>query len=106
LDVFKEAAMTQGPVARAIHEKLTAAFAPERLELIDDSARHAGHHHEGGIDARPGGESHFNLEIVAQALAGLSRVERQRRINAALREELAGPVHALSIRALAPDEVS
>ena len=98
--------MTQGPVARAIHEKLTAAFAPERLELIDDSARHAGHHHEGGIDARPGGESHFNLEIVAQALAGLSRVERQRRINAALREELAGPVHALSIRALAPDEVS
>ncbi|HEV7352875.1 MAG TPA: BolA family protein [Brevundimonas sp.] len=98
--------MTQGPVARAIHEKLTVAFAPERLELVDDSARHAGHHHEGGIDARPGGESHFNLEIVAQAFAGLSRVERQRRINAALREELAGPVHALSIRALAPDEVS
>ncbi|MFN5083093.1 BolA family protein [Brevundimonas sp.] len=98
--------MTQGPVARAIHEKLTAAFAPVRLELVDDSARHAGHHHEGGIDARAGGESHFNLEIVAEAFSGLSRVERQRRINAALSEELAGPVHALSIRALSPTDVT
>ena len=96
--------MTQGPVARAIHGKLATAFAPLRLELVDDSARHAGHHHEGGMDARSGGESHFNLEIVSAAFAGLSRVERQRRINAVLREELAGPVHALSIRALAPDE--
>lgn len=96
--------MPQGPVAQAIHRKLTEAFAPERLELVDDSWKHAGHHHEGGIDARPDGESHFNLLIVAAAFDGLSRVERQRRINAVLRDELAGPVHALSIQARAPSE--
>ncbi|MFC0632595.1 BolA family protein [Brevundimonas balnearis] len=96
--------MPQGPVAQAIHRKLTEAFAPERLELVDDSWKHAGHHHEGGIDARPGGESHFNLLIVASAFEGVSRLERQRRINAALREELSGPLHALSIQARTPQE--
>lgn len=90
---------SEGPVARAIRVKLTDAFAPQRLEVVDDSARHAGH-----AGAREGGESHFNLVIVAAAFEGLSRVERQRRINAALKAELAGPVHALSIRALAPSE--
>jgi BolA protein len=89
-----------GPVAAAIRAKLEAAFAPERLEVVDDSDRHAGH-----AGARAGGESHFNLVIVSAAFEGLGRVERQRRINAALREELAGPVHALSIKALSPKEV-
>jgi BolA protein len=89
-----------GPVAAAIREKLEAAFAPQRLEVIDDSDRHAGH-----AGAREGGESHFNLVIVSAVFEGLSRVERQRRVNAALREELAGPVHALSIKALSPGEV-
>ena len=96
--------MPQGPVAQAIHRKLTEAFAPERIELVDDSWKHAGHHHEGGIDARPDGEGHFNLLIVASAFEGLSRLERQRRINAALRDELSGPVHALSIQARTPRE--
>lgn len=96
--------MPDGPIATIMREKLTSALAPERLELEDDSARHAGHHHDGGMDARPGGESHFNLLIVSAAFAGQSRVQRQRTINALLREELAGPVHALSIRALTPDE--
>lgn len=98
--------MPQGPVAQAIHRKLTEAFAPERLELVDDSWKHAGHHHEGGIDARPDGESHFNLLIVSAAFEGLSRVDRQRRINAVLREELSGPVHALSIQARSPQEAA
>ena len=92
---------SEGPVARSIREKLTGALAPVRLEVVDDSARHAGH-----AGAREGGESHFNLVVVASAFEGLSRVERQRCINAALREELAGPVHALSIKALAPSEES
>lgn len=88
-----------GAVAEAIRDKLEAAFAPSRLAVIDESAQHAGH-----AGARPGGESHFRVEIESAAFAGLSRVERQRRVNAALAAELAGPVHALSIKASAPDD--
>lgn len=94
--------MSEGPVARGIRAKLMAAFQPVELEIEDDSARHAGHHHHGGVDAHEGGESHFNLRIVSAVFAGMSRVERQRAINACLKDELAGPVHALSIRADAP----
>ena len=96
--------MAEGPIARKIREKLAAALDPERLEIEDDSARHAGHHHEGGIDGRAGGESHLNLTVVATAFEGQGRVQRQRAVTALLREELAGPVHALSIRALTPAE--
>lgn len=96
--------MTEGPVARAMRDKLVTAFQPAELLIEDDSARHAGHHHEGGVDGREGGESHFNVRIVSAAFAGKNRVERQRAVNACLRDELAGPVHALSIRALAPGE--
>ncbi len=96
--------MREGPIATKIREKLTAGLAPERLEIEDDSGRHAGHHHEGGVDGRAGGESHFNLTVVSSAFEGLGRVQRQRTVNALLREELAGPVHALSIRALTPNE--
>lgn len=88
-----------GTVADTIRSKLEAAFAPERLDVVDESARHAGH-----AGARPEGETHFRVLIVAGAFAGLGRLERQRRVNAALAAELAGPVHALSIRALAPGD--
>ena len=88
-----------GRVTQAIRDKLTAAFQPERLEVIDDSARHAGH-----AGAREGGESHFNVVIVAEAFQGLSRVERHRQVNAAVRAAFDGGLHALSIRALAPGE--
>lgn len=98
--------MSDGPVAAKIREKLSQALAPERLELEDDSWRHAGHHHEGGMDAKPGGESHFNLVIVAADFEGRSRVERQRLINSLLREEMAGAVHALSIKAMTPAEAA
>lgn len=90
-----------GAIFETIHDKLTAAFSPTRLEVQDDSDRHAGH-----AGATPGGESHFNILIEAQAFAGTSKVVRQRLIYKALSEELAGPVHALSIKALAPGEVS
>lgn len=96
--------MSDGPIATIMRGKLQSAFQPTRLELEDDSARHAGHHHAGGMDAQPGGESHFNLTLESAAFAGLSRVQRQRAINSVLAEELAGPVHALSIRAFTPDE--
>lgn len=96
--------MPDGPVATIIREKLVSALAPTVLELEDESWRHAGHHHEGGMDAKPGGESHFNLLVVSESFEGQGRVVRQRTINALLAEELAGPVHALSIRALTPSE--
>lgn len=96
--------MDEGPVARDIRAKLEAAFAPTELSIQDDSARHSGHHHEGGVDGREGGESHFNVRIVSAAFAGQSRIARQRAVNICLKIELAGPVHALSVRALTPDE--
>lgn len=86
-----------GAVADDIKAKLTAALAPLRLDLIDDSSRHDGHAHAGV-------ESHFTLTIEAAAFVGLGRLERQRLVMGALADELAGPVHALSIRALAPGE--
>ena len=98
--------MPDGPIATIMREKLHAAFHPTRLELEDDSWRHAGHHHEGGMDAKPGGESHFNLTLVSDSFSGMGRVQRQRAVNAVLAAELAGPVHALSIKAQTPDEAS
>ena len=88
-----------GQVAEAIREKLHNVFRPERLEVIDDSARHAGH-----SGATEGGESHFNVVIVSHLFQGQGRVQRQRSVYSALAEELAGPVHALSLKALAPGE--
>lgn len=88
--------------ADRIRRKLTDGLAPVRLELIDQSHRHAGH--AGAQAAGPGGETHFDLVVVSAAFAGLSRVARQRRIHALVAEELAERVHALSIRALTPDE--
>lgn len=86
-------------VTDLIRDKLATAFNPSRLEVEDDSARHAGH-----SGAREGGESHFNVTIEAEAFAGVGRVARQRQVYAALAEELAGPIHALSVKALAPGE--
>lgn len=86
-----------GQVAIAIREKLTQAFAPSRLDIIDDSDKHKGH-----AGHREGGESHFTVIIVSQAFEGTSRVDRQRMVHKALEAELAGPVHALSVQASVP----
>jgi BolA protein len=93
------------PVADTIHDKLTATFAPLLLEVRDESAKHAGH---GGATREDGsrGETHFHVRLVSQAFDGVSRVERQRRIYAALAAELSGPVHALSLAALTPAEAA
>ena len=88
-----------GAIIDGIRDKLTEAFAPTRLEIEDDSARHSGH-----AGSRPGGESHFNVTIESAACAGEGKVARQRMVYRALSEELAGPVHALSVKALAPGE--
>ena len=96
--------MSDGPVAQIIRQKLEAALSPQRLEIEDDSWRHAGHHHDGGMDAKAGGESHFNLTIVSAAFEGQSLVNRHRMIKKVLADELSGPIHALSIKAKTPDE--
>lgn len=86
-------------VADTLRQKLTAALAPTRLDIVDDSNRHHGH-----SGAHPSGESHFNVEIVSAAFAGKSRVERQRMVYGILAEELKERVHALALRTLAPGE--
>ena len=82
-----------------IHDTLTARFAPTLLEVANESHFHAGHAGSPGT-----GESHFRVLVVAAAFAGKSRIERHRLVNAALADELAGGVHALAIKALAPGE--
>ena len=86
-------------VAETIEKKLTAALAPSSLRVEDDSHKHAGH-----SGARPGGETHFNVTIVAQAFEGKSRVDRQRLVYEILADEMAGPVHALALTTKAPGE--
>lgn len=88
-------------VADRIRAKLTAALQPTRLVIRDDSHRHAGH-----AGARPEGETHFHVEIVSAAFAGAGRVARQRRVYALLAEEMAGPIHALALATLTPEEDS
>ena len=90
--------MILGLVGKTLEAKLIAAFAPSFLQIIDESAHHAGH-----AGARPDGESHFRVKIVAAAFRGKSRVEQHRMINGVLAEELQGRVHALAIEASAPE---
>jgi BolA protein len=87
------------PVASSMRAKLEAALSPARLDIVDESARHAGH-----AGARPEGETHFRVTIVAAAFLGKSRVERQRLVYSLLAEELRTRVHALALTTLAPDE--
>jgi BolA protein len=82
-----------------IAEKLTAAFAPQSLDVVDESHRHEGH-----AGHRPGGQTHFRVYIVAEAFRGKTRLERHRMINQTLANELASGVHALAIHASAPGE--
>jgi len=90
-------------VAQSMETKLTQALQPVRLVIEDDSARHAGHAGHPGAGHK-GGESHFNLDIVSSAFAGQSRVARQRMVYQILADELAGPVHALSLKTATPEE--
>ena len=86
-------------VEQSIREKLGGAFIQAVIEVVNDFHRHAGH----GSSPQTG-ESHFSVVVVSPAFAGKSRLERHRMVNAALAEELAGPVHALAVTALTPEE--
>ncbi|WP_153771404.1 BolA family protein [Labrenzia sp. CE80] len=82
-----------------IIDKLSQAFAPVSLDVIDESDKHKGH---GGW--REGGETHFRVRIVSEAFSGMSRVNRHRAINEQLADELAASVHALAIEVRAPED--
>lgn len=86
-------------VEAAIREKLIQVLQPTRLDVVNESHLHAGHRTSPGT-----GESHFRVLVVSQAFAGKSRIERHRLINDTLAAELKGKVHALAIKAYAPDE--
>jgi BolA protein len=86
-------------IATRIRRRLDAALSPTRLELVDESARHAGH-----AGARPEGETHFRLTIVAETFAGRRPVDRQRMVYTALGDLMRTDIHALSITALSPAE--
>lgn len=88
-----------GPLQSEIESLLTAAFAPTRLQVINDSAKHRGHSGDDGS-----GESHFTVVIESAVFAGIGRLERQRLVNAALGDIPGGRVHALAIRAFAPGD--
>jgi len=94
-------------IQKSIERKLTEAFSPERLEVINESHLHAGHHHvESGHHAEfdGSGETHMRIRIVAPAFASMSRIERHRAVNAALADELKAGLHALAIEPSAPGE--
>jgi len=91
-------AMT-GPIAQEMRQLLEAAFAPTRLDVINDSASHAGHMGDDGT-----GESHFTIEIESAAFTGVSRLQRQRLVNAALGDIPGQRVHAIAVKARAPGE--
>jgi BolA protein len=86
-----------GTTADTIERKLSGGLSPTVLVVEDDSHRHAGH-----SGARPGGESHFNVTVESAAFAGLRPIDRQRLVYRLLAEELAGPVHALSLTLRTP----
>lgn len=87
-----------GKVRDEIELRLRENFCPTRLEVIDDSDSHAGHAGHTGA-----GESHFIVDIVSPRFEGMSRIERQRAVNRALADLLAGPIHALAVKASAPE---
>ena len=84
-------------VADSLKQKLTEAFSPTHLEVVDESHKHKGH-----VGARPEGETHFHVTIESQAFSGMTRVMQQRLIYQAVQEELDGPVHALGLTVRVP----
>ena len=93
-------AQRTGPVAAEMLARLNSALSPTRIELTDESEQHRGH---GGYN--PAGESHFALRIESASFTGKNRVERQRMVYAALGDLMRDRVHALTIRAIASNEI-
>lgn len=88
-------------MAERIERKLTDALTPESLEVVDESALHAGH-----AGARPGGQTHFRVKIVSQDFEGQSRINRQKSVYRILADEMSDSIHALALTTLTPGEDS
>jgi BolA protein len=88
-----------GSRSMRMHALLTQAFCPSRLEIVDDSAKHAGH-----SGAAAGGETHFNITVVSDFFTNHSRIERSRMVNEVLASEFATGLHALSVSLRSPTE--
>jgi len=87
--------------AARIRQALESAFAPARIQVEDDSHRHAGH-----AGARPEGETHYSVAVVSQSFIGMNRVARSRAVHAVLAAEFGAGLHALSLRLLTPEEAA
>lgn len=93
------------PVAASIRRKIESELKPSILEVTDESHKHAGH--AGARETvSPSGETHFNVTVVSEAFEGLNQVKRHRAVFGLLKEELAGPLHALSLDTKSPSEAS
>lgn len=88
-------------IADIIEKKLTEALAPSKIDIVDESALHAGH-----AGARPEGESHFRLLVVSDMFENRGRLERQRMVYQIMGDLMASDIHALSIKALTPAEAA
>lgn len=88
-----------GPLEQEMQQLLTAAFTPTQLIISNDSAHHSGHSGDDGS-----GESHFTIDIESPEFSGVSRLQRQRQVIAALGDIPGNRVHAVAIRARAPGE--
>jgi BolA protein len=86
-------------VKQRIEHRLAEALRPIKLEVVDESDRHAGH-----SGAREGGQTHYRVRIVSQSFAGKRSVQRHRMVYEALKAEIAGGVHALALTTLTPEE--
>jgi BolA-like protein 1 len=93
-------------VEDTIRDKLLKAFLPANLIVENESAKHAGHAGARDQVGHETGETHFRVIVVSAAFEGKSPVDRHRQINTVLKDELAGPVHALAIKALTPAEAT
>jgi BolA protein len=92
-----------------MEQKIQQAFSPERLDIVNESHLHAGHHHSGSghHETFDGvGETHFRVRIVSAVFSGMSRIDRHRAINALLADEIKDGVHALAIEPSAPGEAA
>lgn len=88
-------------VQRLIREKLESGLRPVSLDIVDES-----HHHAGHVGAKPEGETHFRIKVISPLFHGQSRVKRQQMVYGLLKEELAGPIHALAFKGLfTPEEI-
>lgn len=87
------------PVETRLRQKLIEALEPHRLDVVNESALHAGHRSSPGT-----GDSHYRILVVSPRFSGLSRLARHRLVNEVLRDDLAGAIHALALSTYAPGE--